>query len=75
MDGDYSKKPKYKKEDKDWCANSSDLLQPSWIRCPISSSDGLDGIILDYGCNFLWRIGIALWAVFFVVETCKIIIK
>jgi hypothetical protein len=30
---------------------------------------------LDYGCNFLWRIGIALWAVFFVVETCKIIIK
>ncbi len=75
MDGDYSSSKKYKKKVKNDCVNSCDVLQPSWVRCPIPPCDGVDRIILDYGCNFLWRIGIVLWALFFVVEGIKMIIK
>lgn len=72
MDGDY---PRYDKktdiiekgEDPD--SSISDLFQPSWIRCPFSSSDDLDRILLDYGCNFLWRIGVFLWVVFLACQT------
>ena len=75
MDSDSEKPSKQRKKNKNSCSCFSNILQPSWVRCPIPSGDDVDEIILDYGCNFLWRIGIALWAVFFVVETCKIIIK
>ena len=69
MDSDsYPKRCKNKEKDKNRCSCSRNVLQPSWIRCPISSSDELDGIILDYGCNFLWRIGIVLWVVFFTIK-------
>lgn len=74
MDGDYSRDCKYKKENKDCGTCSRDLLQPSWVRCPISSCNDLDRVILDYGCNFLWRIGIVLWGLFFVIEGIKMIL-
>lgn len=72
MDSDnYPSKRKNKKKVKNCSSCTCNVLQPSWIRCPISSSDELDRVILDYGCNFLWRIAIVLWTLFFVIEGCQ----
>lgn len=46
----------------------SDLLQPSWIRCPIPPGNDMDWIVLAYGCNILWRVGITLWCLFFTFQ-------
>ena len=70
MDSDSSKRKKKKLTKKGKNANShtSDFFQPSWVRCPISSDNDLDRVILDYGCNFLWYIGLAIWTLFFVIK-------
>jgi hypothetical protein len=69
MDGDPSKQTITRKEVENLGSSASDIFQPSWLRCPFSFSDDMDRVILDYGCNFLWRIGIAIWVIFLVAET------
>jgi len=44
----------------------SNFLQPSWIRCPICSSNEMDRFLLDYGRYFLLPIGILFWTLFFI---------
>jgi len=66
MESDYCKR-KNTEEDEGSIFDIGDLLQPSWIRCPIPSGDDVDRIILAYGCDFLWRIGIFLWSLFFII--------
>jgi hypothetical protein len=50
-------------ENKHRFSNFSDLLQPSWVRCPICGCDENDRVILDYGRNFLLPFGFFLWVV------------
>jgi len=42
------------------------VLQSSWLRRLIQTSNGLDRFLLDYGFNFLWRCGLFSWALFFI---------
>lgn len=42
-------------------SNGSDLLQPSWIRRTVQSSDGLDRFLLVYGFDFLPYFSIVVW--------------
>lgn len=69
MDGDYSKcKTKNDKEaHRDGLSYLSDVLQPSWVRCPICVDDEGDRVILDYGRYFLCPVSIILWAVLLVI--------
>ena len=78
MDGDSYKKQsegeepiqprKAKAKSTDRVSCLSNLLQPSWVRCPISSDNELDRILLDYGCHFLCPFAIFLWALFFIFQ-------
>lgn len=72
MDGDSlrqeNKKAKSKKESKDSSSSASDFLQPSWVRCPVCSSDEVDGVLLDYGRYFLLPVAAFLWILFFIVS-------
>jgi hypothetical protein len=43
--------------------NFGDILQPSWVRCPVCNCDEMDRFLLDYGLNFLLPIGLFLWVV------------
>ncbi len=71
MDGDYSrnKKKNRKKKHKDDLSYLSDVLQPSWVRCPICVDDEVDQVILDYGRYFLCPVAIVLWVVLLIITT------
>lgn len=43
---------------------SGDVFQSARIRRIIQVCDGLDGFLLDYGCNFLPYITIISWVIF-----------
>ena len=47
-------------------SNDSHVLQSSWIRRAIQTSDGLDRFLLGYGYNFLPACGIVSWILFFI---------
>ncbi len=65
MDSDSCKRTN-KKEDQNDVSDLGDILQPSWVRCPICSCDEVDRILLDYGFNILCPIAIILWTVFLI---------
>ncbi len=44
------------------------VFQSVWIRCFIQTSNGLDRFLLDYGYNFLLRIGIVFWTIYLVAQ-------
>jgi hypothetical protein len=70
MDGDYPKQKKENKkaEDGDSLSDFGDLLQPSWVRCPICTSDEMDRFLLDYGRYFLCPFSIILWVLLLVIS-------
>lgn len=45
------------------------VFQPTWLRRIIQTSNGLDGFLLDYGCNFLLRFSFILYLILFIKET------
>jgi len=44
------------------------VFQSIWIRRFIQASNGLDKFLLDYGFNFLLRIGTIFWCLYFIAQ-------
>lgn len=61
MEGDSTGKKN--KTIRDRLLDFSDVLQPSWVRCPICSCDEMDKFLLDYGRYFLFPFSVLLWIV------------
>jgi hypothetical protein len=69
MEGDKRKtKNTYTEEISDGIANISDVLQPSWLRCPICAYDKIDGVLLDYGYYLLRPVAIVFWIILLVAS-------
>ena len=76
MDGDSYKKQsegeepiqprKAKAKSTDRVSCLSNLLQPSWVRHIIQTSNGMDKFLLDYGRYFLPSCGVISWIIFIV---------
>jgi hypothetical protein len=64
MEGD----PESTKEPDYSLSDISDILQPSWVRCPVCSGDEMDRFLLDYGYHFLLPFGIFLWCLVAVIS-------
>jgi hypothetical protein len=47
-------------------SNGSNVLQPSWVRHIIQTSNGMDKFLLDYGRYFLPSCGVISWIIFIV---------
>ena len=43
-----------------------DVLQPTWVRHIIQTSNGMDKFLLDYGRYFLPSCGIISWIIFLI---------
>jgi hypothetical protein len=68
MDGEHCKRQEKTEEDSwDSDPDPSNVLQPTWVRCPICPGDNLDQVLLDYGFNFLLPVGILFWTLFFIL--------
>ena len=68
MDGEHCNKQEKTEEDSRDCSPYlSNILQPTWVRCPICPGDNMDQVLLDYGFNFLLPIGILFWTLFFIL--------
>jgi hypothetical protein len=46
--------------------DGGNVLQPTWVRHIIQTSNGMDKFLLDYGCYFLPSCGIISWAIFLI---------
>jgi len=64
MEGDTDSATKSKND----VSDLGDILQPSWVRCPICAGDEMDRVILDYGFNFLLPFGIFLWCLVAIIS-------
>ena len=53
-----------KTKSKQRSANASDIFQSARLRRTIQVHNGLDRFLLDYGCNFLPYISVAIWIIF-----------
>jgi hypothetical protein len=61
-DGDKRQETSTKIEEPD--PDSSNILQPSWVRRIVCSSDEVDRIFLENRYYFLLHIGILFWIIF-----------
>jgi hypothetical protein len=46
--------------------NGDNVLQPTWVRHIIQTSNGIDRFLLDYGFTFLPSCGIISWIIFLI---------
>lgn len=46
--------------------NGGNVLQPTWVRHIIQTSNGIDRFLLDYGFTFLPSCGIISWIIFLI---------
>jgi len=69
MDSEHPIRQEETEEDsRDCSSDTCDVLQPSWVRCPVCAGDNVDKIILDYGFDFLLPVGILFWTIFLVLQ-------
>jgi hypothetical protein len=70
MESDQCNKKNIAKEEiSNSIVNIGNVLQPSWIRCPICTYDEMDRIVLDYGYHLLRPIAIIFWVILLIAST------
>ena len=67
MEGD--SKRKTKKTLGDRILDLGNVLQPSWVRCPVCSCDEMDRVLLDNRFVLLLHVSLIFWALFFIKRT------
>lgn len=74
MDGDSRYESCEKKDDipepgenSDSQSHAGNLFSAFWLRRPVCVNNEMDRFLLDYGCNFLFYLGLLFWSLFLLI--------